>query len=49
VGRLVEAAGAYRRALQALMALAPEAGEPLPERATLERKLKMLSSRASDD
>ena len=49
VGRLVEAASAYRRALQALTALAPEAGEPLAQQAALERKLKMLSSRASDD
>ncbi|HET9452439.1 MAG TPA: BTAD domain-containing putative transcriptional regulator, partial [Aggregicoccus sp.] len=49
VGRLVEAAGAYRRALEALAVLAPEAGEPLPQQTTLERKLKMLSTRAADD
>jgi tetratricopeptide (TPR) repeat protein len=49
-GRAREAEGAYQRALAALEALDPEAGEPAgPQRAALERKLKMLSSRASGD
>jgi len=48
-GQLAEAAGANRPALEALTALGPEAGEPLPQQASLEQKLKMLSSRASDD